>query len=57
LDWISLNPFIFMTPNDSDRIRKYVMSEFHTLFFEIFDSHIELIRVYDNRQDPKNLRL
>ena len=46
-----------MTPNDSDRIRKYVMSEFHTLFFEIFDSHIELLRVYDNRQNPKNLRL
>ena len=38
LDWIRLNPHSFMEYKNSDSIRKYVLSEFHTLYFEIFES-------------------
>jgi plasmid stabilization system protein ParE len=57
LDWISSNPHIFIKPNESDSIRKYVMSEYHTLYFEIFDSKIDLLRIFDTRQDPNKLKL
>lgn len=57
LDWISLNPHTFMQINKSDNIRKYVLSEHHTLYFEIFERHIDLLRIFDNRQNPNKLRL
>ena len=57
LDWLRMNPHSFMEHKKSDNIRKYVLSEFHTLYFEIFETHIDLLRIKDNRQDPKNFRL
>ncbi len=57
LDWISLNPHTFTQLKKSDYIRKYVLSQHHTLYFEIFDSHIDLPRIFDNRQDPNKLKL
>jgi len=38
LDWISLNPNTLIPLNKSDNIRKYVLSQHHTLYIEIFDS-------------------
>ncbi len=57
LDWISFNPDSFMQINKSDNIRKYVLSEHYTLYFEVFDKHIDLLRIFDNRQNPNKLGL
>jgi len=57
LDWISLNPNTLIPLNKSDNIRKYVLSQHHTLYVEIFDSHINLLRIFDNRQNPTKLRV
>lgn len=57
LDWIRLNPHSFMGYENADNIRKYVLSEFHTLYFEVFETHIDLLRIFDNRQDQKSLGL
>jgi plasmid stabilization system protein ParE len=35
LDWIATGPRTFMQLDKSDHIRKYVLSEHHTLYFEI----------------------
>jgi plasmid stabilization system protein ParE len=56
LDWISENPVIFMKSKDESSIRKYVFSKHHTLYFEIFDTHIHLLRIFDTRQDPTSLK-
>jgi plasmid stabilization system protein ParE len=57
LEWISFNPDSFMQVNKSDNIRKYVLSEHYTLYFEVFDKHIDLLRIFDNRQNPNKLSL
>ena len=56
LDWITENPQIFMESSKKSQIRKFVLSKHHTLYFEVFDTHINLLRIFDSRQDPKKLR-
>jgi len=52
LDWIAANPQVFMQPGEDSRLRKFVLSKHHTLYFEVFESHINLLRIFDTRQDP-----
>ena len=54
LDWIASNPNTLLSINQLGNIRKFVLSEHHTLYFEISDSHIALLRIFDNRQNPQN---
>jgi plasmid stabilization system protein ParE len=56
LDWISKNPLIFNHFKNKDNIRKYVLSQHHTLYFELVDSQVYLLRIFDNRQDPNKLK-
>ena len=56
LDLIAENPQIFMKTSKESEIRKFVFSKQHTLYFEVFDSHINLLRIFDTRQDPTKLK-
>ena len=53
---ISINPRQFPLIHKSLNIRKCVISKHNTLYYRNRRSHIELLRIYDNRQNPENLR-
>jgi plasmid stabilization system protein ParE len=48
LDWIAKNPDTFMQTQKSDSVRQYVLYKRHTLYFEIFETQINLLRIFDN---------
>ena len=53
---ISINPRQFPLIHKSLNIRKCVISKHNTLYYRNRRNHIELLRIYDNRQDPESLR-
>ncbi len=53
---ISVNPWQFPIIQQKLKIRKCVLTKHNTLFYRNRRSHVELLRIYDNRQDPKNLK-
>jgi len=53
---ISINPRQFPLIHKSLNIRKCVISKHNTLYYRNRRNHIELLRIYDNRQNPENLR-
>ncbi len=53
---ISVNPRQFPIIQQKLKIRKCVLTKHNTLYYRISRSHVELLRIYDNRQDPKNLK-
>jgi plasmid stabilization system protein ParE len=55
LDWIVDNPEVFMFSINSSNIRKFVLSKHHTIYFEIQEDQIGLLRIFDNRQNPDKI--
>ena len=55
LDQISINPKQFPLIHKKLNIRKCVITKHNTLFYRNRRGHIELLRIYDTRQDPDNL--
>ena len=56
LGQISINPRQYPLINKKMRVRKCVLSKQNTLFYKNTMTHIFLLRIYDNRQDPKTLK-
>jgi plasmid stabilization system protein ParE len=54
LEWIASNPSLFMKISKADNIRKYVLSKNHSLYFEFSETHLYLLRIFDNKQNPSN---
>jgi len=54
---IVLNPSQYPQINTSLRIRKCVITKQNTLFYRFINGKIEIVRIYDTRQDPKKLRI
>jgi plasmid stabilization system protein ParE len=52
---ISINPKQFPLINKRKGIRKCVLTRHNTLFYRVKSSVIEILRIYDTRQDPNNL--
>lgn len=52
---IQNNPKLFPVINDDLGIRKCVVTKHNTLFYRIKPDKIEIVRIYDNRQDPEKL--
>lgn len=55
LKQIAINPKQFPLINKSYNIRKCVISKHNTLFYRHKRFVIEIVRIYDTRQDPEKL--
>ena len=53
---ISDDPGIFPIINKELRIRKSVITKHNTLYYREANRNIEVIRLFDSRQDPKKLK-
>jgi plasmid stabilization system protein ParE len=56
LTQISINPNQYPVINRKLRIRKCVITKHNSLYYRNRRNHIELLRIYDNRQNPDNLK-
>jgi len=56
LNQIAINPELFPLIHKKKNIRKCVITKHNTLFYRESEKQIELLRVYDTRQNPKKLR-
>ena len=54
---ITENPEIFPYINQSLRIRKCVITKQNSLFYRVTHDNIEIIRVFDTRQNPNKMDL
>jgi plasmid stabilization system protein ParE len=53
---ISINPRQFPVIHLKLNIRKCVITKHNTLYYRNKRNHVELLRIYDNRQDPSKLK-
>jgi len=54
---ISANPKQFPLILKSKKIRKCVLTKHNTLFYRVGKDSVDILRLFDNRQDPKKLLL
>jgi plasmid stabilization system protein ParE len=54
---ISIHPFQFPLIHKKLNIRKCVITKHNSLFYRNRKGHIEILRIYDTRQDPKKLEI
>lgn len=52
---ISFNPELFPLTNGELGIRKCVITKHNTLFYRYSENKIEIIRIFDSRQNPDSL--
>jgi plasmid stabilization system protein ParE len=55
INQISINPKQFPLINKRKGIRKCVITKHNTLFYRDKSSSVEILRIYDTRQDPNTL--
>jgi plasmid stabilization system protein ParE len=53
---ISNNPKQFPIVNKKNKVRKCVLTKYNTIFYRETKNRIEILRVFDTRQDPKKLK-
>jgi plasmid stabilization system protein ParE len=53
---ISINPRQFPLIHKKQKIRKCVITKHNTLFYRESNSQVDLLRIYDTRQDPNTLK-
>jgi plasmid stabilization system protein ParE len=56
IDQISVNPKQYPIILKRKRIRKCVLTKHNSLFYRDSRSQIEILRIYDTRQDPDSLK-
>ena len=54
---ISTNPKQFPYFNKRKQVRKCVLTKHNTLYYREMKEQIDILRIYDTRQDPKKLKL
>jgi plasmid stabilization system protein ParE len=54
---ISLNPLILRSTPKSKNIRKSVLSNQASIFYRITEYRIEILSIFDNRQNPDKLKI
>lgn len=55
IEQISINPRQFPVVYKKVKIRKCVLTRHNTMFYRASKSQVEILRIYDTRQDPDNL--
>ena len=56
VEQVSINPRQFPLIHVKLNIRKCVLTKHNALYYRNKRSHVELLRIYDNRQDPDKLK-
>lgn len=56
INQISINPKLFPVIFEKKKIRKCVLTKHNTLFYRERRTHIDILRIYDARQDPSKLK-
>jgi len=57
LIYISINPGLFPLIHRNKKVRKCVISKHNTLYYRANNSKIEILRIFDSRQDAAKLKL
>ena len=57
LQLISQNPQLFRLTNKRKRVRRCVFSKQTSIYYKFENERVFLITLFDNRQDPKKLKL
>ena len=52
---IAINPAQFPLIHKKRKIRKCVLTKHNTIFYRTGKTHVDILRIYDTRQDPDNL--
>jgi len=55
LHQLAVNPKQFPFINKKERVRKCVLTKHNTLYYREDSTQIEILRIYDSRQNPHNL--
>ena len=55
LEQISINPRQFPVIYKKEKIRKCVLTKHNTMFYLDSKSQVDILRIYDSRQDPNTL--
>jgi plasmid stabilization system protein ParE len=55
LQLIAKDADIFPIIHEKMQIRKCVLTKQNTIYYRVFDNKIEIVRLFDSRQDPKKL--
>ncbi|NPA37421.1 MAG: type II toxin-antitoxin system RelE/ParE family toxin [Chlorobi bacterium] len=55
LNQLIINPKQFPVINKQTKIRKCVITKHNSLYYHIRQNTIEILRIYDSRQDPEKL--
>ena len=53
---ISHHPKQFPIINKGLKVRKCVLTKHNTLYYREMKNHVDILRIYDTRQDPKKLK-
>jgi len=53
---IAINPKQFPIINENLKVRKCVVTKHNSLYYKQNNDRIEVLRLFDNRQDPDKLR-
>ena len=53
---IRSNPELFPTSTASSLLRKSVLTKQTTIYYRVDNNEIQIVTLFDNRQDPKNLK-
>lgn len=56
INQIILNPGQFPEINIELKVRKCVVTKHNTLFYRFNENRIEVLRIFDTRQDPRKLK-
>ena len=56
LQHIALYPRLYPVINKKLKVRKCVVTKHNTIFFQEKKSTIQLLRIFDTRQDPEKLK-
>ena len=54
---ISLNPLLFPSTPKSKKTRKSVLSKQTSIFYRITENRVEILSIFDNRQNPNKLNI
>lgn len=57
MNQLSANPEQFPLINSDFKVRKCVVTRQNTIYYRTIENKVEIIRLFDNRQDPKKLKI
>jgi plasmid stabilization system protein ParE len=55
LKQISINPRQFPVIYKKEKIRMYVLTKHNSMFYRVSKTQIDILRIFDTRQDPNTL--